>query len=141
MSAVETILSNSELSSAQKAQSLLDAMGDLTGPPAVAACEQALVRLDSESYQPAFAKLVDAGVEMEIRQSIMADLMDRSDFLRLPLLVRLASLPEHPFCEEARTELIAVLGDDYRTNWLGWSDGVATYLESVSGVTGATVLE
>jgi hypothetical protein len=136
MNIVEAILSDSELSTSQKAQALLAAIDHLSGAPAIAACEQALLRLKSESYEAAFAKLVSDGVEMGVRQSIMADLMDRSDFLRLPLLVRLASLSQQPFHEEARVELIAVLGDDYGTNWLGWSDGVASYLESVSGVTG-----
>ena len=86
MNTVEAILSDSGLSTSQKAQALLAAIDHLSGAPAIAACEQALLRLKSESYEAAFAKLVSDGVEMGVRQSIMADLMDRSDFLRLPLL-------------------------------------------------------
>ncbi|MGI9240418.1 MAG: hypothetical protein ACR2RV_06425 [Verrucomicrobiales bacterium] len=138
---VEEIIADRDLPPLQKAQKLLDLTDQLSGDPALAACDFALLCLDEERYEPAFEKLTAEGASPEIRQAIMADLMERSDFLRLPLLVQLASQSEHPFSEDARVELVSVLGDDYGTNWLGWSDGIADHLEFASGTSGAGVLQ
>ena len=129
---VEAIIADQEIPLRQKAKSLFEEIDHLSGEAAIAACEHALLCLDGEAYEPAFEKLTAEGSGLEIQQTIMADLMGRDDFLRLPLLVRLASLPQHPFSEEARVELVAVLGNDYGSNWSGWADGVANHIELAS---------
>lgn len=138
---VETIIADADLPPLQKAQRLLDTTDHLSGKAALEACDFALLCLDDERYEPAFEKLSAEHVSLEIKGAIMADLMERSDFLRLPLLVQLASQTAHPFSEDARVELVTVLGDDYGSNWLGWSDGVAVHLEFASGTSGAGFLQ
>ena len=127
---ISRILEANSPSTRDQALALLGAIPELPSSLRQEACEQALLRLDDEIYHPAFEMLVADDSESELRQLIMADLMGRSEFLHLPYLVRLASLENHPYREEAHVELMNAIGDDYGTNWLGWSDAVATHLEA-----------
>ena len=139
---LQSIIGDPELAPRDRALALLKAIPRFPAALQGEACDHALLRLDDEAYQPAFEMLLAGGTTEEVRERLMADLIDRSDFLRLPYLVNLASRTAHPYSEEARMVLLTTIGDDYGTNWVGWSDAVGAHLEAASlSVPGAELLQ
>ena len=139
---LQSMVGQEDLGEEEMALALIVAIPDLPTADRPLACEQALLLLGDESYQPAFDLLAsERGGEL-VGEILMDDLLGRSPFLHLPYLVRLASLEDHPYSEDARSLLELVVGDDYGTNWSGWSDAVATLLESSEeAVGGVSVLQ
>jgi len=141
-SPVEAILDNRDLDSRGVGLALIEAIPDMPTGGRLEAVEHALLLLDDEVYRPAFELLVAGDTPDGVRELIMDDLLGRSPFLHLPLLVHLASLEDHPFRDEARLRLVTAVGDDYGTNWSGWADAVTVLLEaSPAGVQGAELLQ
>ena len=139
----DLILEDRSLDSREKALALLKVVPELPGEvERLTACEHALLLLDDEIYRPAFDMLMAADTGEALRELLMDDLIGRSPFLHLPYLVQLASRVDHPYSSDARRKLLLAVGDDYGTNWSGWSDAVASLLESSpAGVPGVELLQ
>jgi hypothetical protein len=87
-----------------------------------------LIELPDAEFGQAFSKLVGDDVASEERALLMEDLVSRHDALRLPYLVKLTAIDDHPFRDDARTLLESEIGDDYGTNTAGWADATVALL-------------
>jgi hypothetical protein len=58
----------------------------------------------------------------------MTDLMNREDSVKLPVMLDIAKIPNHPHREEAHTDLEIFLDEDYGTDWAKWEAAMKTYL-------------
>ena len=59
----------------------------------------------------------------------MNDLMNRDDAVKLPALLDLAKMPNHPHHEEALNDLQIFLDQDNGENWAKWDTSVKAYLK------------
>ena len=65
---------------------------------------------------------------MHEQSVLVTDLMNRSDVVKLPALLEVAKIPDHPYSEEAKTDLQIFLDQDNGNNWSKWNDAIREYL-------------
>jgi hypothetical protein len=63
-----------------------------------------------------------------VQDVLITDLMNREDNVKLPALLDVARIPNHPYHEEAMTDLQIFLDQDYGTNWAKWDTSMREYL-------------
>jgi hypothetical protein len=59
---------------------------------------------------------------------LVSDLMNREDQVKLPALLEIAKIPNHPYHDEAMTDLQIFLDQDNGNNWSKWDGAVREYL-------------
>ena len=64
----------------------------------------------------------------EVQDVLITDLMNREDNVKLPALLEVARISNHPYHEEAMTDLQIFLDQDYGTNWAKWDASMREYL-------------
>lgn len=65
----------------------------------------------------------------EVLSVLMTDLMNRTNTLKLPLLLELAKNEEHPLRQEAKDLLEFYVEEDHGTNWGLWEKGIQKWLK------------
>ena len=65
----------------------------------------------------------------EVQDILVTDLMNREDKVKLPTLLEIAKIPNHPHQEEALTDLEIFLDEEYGTNWAMWEKKMQQYLK------------
>ena len=65
----------------------------------------------------------------EVLDVFVTDLMNRSDAVKLPTLLEIAKIPNHPHREEAMTDLQIFLDEDFNTDWPKWETALKAYLK------------
>jgi len=63
-----------------------------------------------------------------VQDVLITDLMNRDDNVKLPALLEVARIPNHPYHEEAMTDLQIFLDQDFGTNWAKWDSSMREYL-------------
>ena len=58
--------------------------------------------------------------------------MNRDDPTKLNAFLDIAQIPNHPFQDEALSDLQIYVGDDYGTDWTKWKSAVAQYLKTAN---------
>jgi hypothetical protein len=84
--------------------------------------------LEDEDFLPFGRHLLDASQPEEVLEVLMTDVLNRPDSIKLPLLLDVARMPEHPNAEEARDLLELYLEEDYGENWDVWRAKMEEYL-------------
>jgi hypothetical protein len=84
--------------------------------------------LEDEDFLPFGRYLLDASQPEEVLEVLMTDVLNRPDSIKLPLLLDVARMPEHPNAEEARDLLELYLEEDYGENWDVWRAKMEEYL-------------
>jgi hypothetical protein len=64
----------------------------------------------------------------EVLDVFVTDLMNRDDPVKLPVLLEIAKIPNHPHREEAQTDLQIFLDEDYGNDWAKWQAAMKNYL-------------
>jgi hypothetical protein len=64
----------------------------------------------------------------EVRDVFVTNLMNRADAVKLPALLEIAKVPNHPYQENARTNLEIFLGADHGTQWARWDAAMKEHL-------------
>lgn len=64
----------------------------------------------------------------EVLDVFVTDLMNRDDAVKLPVLLEIAKIPNHPHREESLSDLQIFLDEDYGTDWAKWEAAMKTYL-------------
>ena len=67
----------------------------------------------------------------EVIDVLFTDLMNRDDTVKLPVLLDIAKIPNHPSQEEALTDLQIFLDGDFGTDWAKWEASMKAYLKKV----------
>ena len=84
--------------------------------------------VEDENYAPLGNLLQDTQNSEEVLDVLMADLLDRPDSMKLPLLLEIARNPGHPHAGEAKDILELYIDEDYGNNWAQWDAGIKKYL-------------
>ena len=64
----------------------------------------------------------------EVLDVFVTDLMNRDDHVKLPVLLDIAKIPNHPHREESLSDLQIFLDEDYGADWAKWDAAMKTYL-------------
>ena len=69
------------------------------------------------------------GLSEDVLDVFVTDLMNREDEVKLPVLLEIAKIPNHPHHEEAATDLQIFLDEDYGQDWVKWDAAMKSYLK------------
>lgn len=85
--------------------------------------------LSDDDYQPFGLQLADTNTLAEVQEVILADVLNRPNKVKLPLLLEVAKSPGHPKADEAKELLELFLENNYREDWQMWSDKITLWLQ------------
>ena len=84
--------------------------------------------LDKE-YSRILPLVKNPGLAKEVLDVFVTDLMNREDTVKLPVLLDIAKIPNHPHHEEAVSDLQIFLDEDNGTDWAKWDTALKSYLK------------
>jgi hypothetical protein len=82
-----------------------------------------------QDYNRVVPLVRNPSLPVEVHDVLFTDLMNREDRVKLPTLVEVAKLQNHPYHEEALTDLQIFLDQDHGNNWGEWEKSVKEYLK------------
>ena len=125
---IENILQR-KADEAQTAQMLINILPSLP-PEGQAEAAQHISNLVADKDYNKIAPFVkNPGLSEEVLDVFVTDLMNREDEVKLPVLLDIAKIPNHPHHEEAATDLQIFLDEDYGTDWSKWDVALKGYLK------------
>ncbi len=96
--------------------------------------------LEDRDYDKVKAMVKNPQMAEEVLDVFVTDLMNRDDAVKLPVLLDIAKIPNHPHQEEALTDLNIFLDEDYGTDWAKWDAALKAYLKKQAEEEAAEVL-
>ena len=130
--AVDDILL-SEGDETQKSQQLLALLPGLEEDAQVEVAQHAANLLSDESYGHASQILTNASMPEAVLSVLMTDLLNRSDELKLPIMLTLARTEMHPMQAEAKDLLEIYLQEDFGDDWKAWETALQVWLKENHG--------
>jgi hypothetical protein len=109
---------------ADAANSILASWKELSDPGRTAAAQHLANLVADEQFQPVANILLDLKSSREVQDILFADILNRQDSVKWPLIMKVLETKDHPLSQEARTILTVVLGRDYGDDWSKWQDRV-----------------
>jgi hypothetical protein len=85
--------------------------------------------VDDEDYAPLGDMLKNAKLPEGVLDELLADVLNRPNDLKLPLLLDLASNPDHAKKDEAKDLLELYLGEDYGSDWNAWGTHMTNWMQ------------
>jgi hypothetical protein len=82
-----------------------------------------------ENYKDVLPLVKNPNLPEEVLDVFVTDLMNRDDQVKLPALLDIAKIPNHPHHEEALTDLQIFLDEDFGTDWGRWDTAMKAYLK------------
>ena len=73
--------------------------------------------------------LRNASLPEDVLDVFVTDLMNREDPVKLPALLEVAKMPNHPHHEEAKADLEIFLDQEHGNDWGKWDVAVKKYLQ------------
>lgn len=124
----DIILANDEID--QKSEKILALLPTLKDPEQMVEAVQHLVNFVTDTnYTTTATLLVNPKTDEAVLQTLMADLLNRGNELKLPLFLQLAKDDNHPLVAEARELLQIYIQEDHGTNWVAWDKAVQQWLK------------
>jgi hypothetical protein len=71
----------------------------------------------------------NAAIAEPVLDVLMTDVLNRPNQLKLPALLDVARIPNHPKAEEARDILEVFVDENYGQDWNAWSAAVDKWLK------------
>jgi hypothetical protein len=84
--------------------------------------------LEDRDYRHLLPSLLNPRMPEEVLSVLFTDLMNRGDAVKLRAFLDVAKIPDHPFREEALSDLQIYLDHDYGTDFTKWGAAVEQYL-------------
>jgi hypothetical protein len=125
---VDQILSSSG-DTAQKAKQFVALISQLPAEGQVEAAEHAANLVSDDQYSDLAKILVDPKTPEAVTDVLLADLLDRPNTLKLPLLLQVARTANHPGQMEAHEDLVFYLDEDFGSDWPTWEQKLTAYLQ------------
>ncbi|MGA3171234.1 MAG: hypothetical protein ABSE62_09480, partial [Chthoniobacteraceae bacterium] len=122
----------SNVSEAQMAQMLINILPTLPEDGQVEAANHIANLLPDSDYNSVRPLLLNANLPESVLSVFFTDLMNRDDPTKLNSFLDIAQIPNHPFHDEALSDLQIYVGDDYGTDWGKWRDAVNQYLKTAN---------
>ncbi|HEX4264980.1 MAG TPA: hypothetical protein VH597_11620 [Verrucomicrobiae bacterium] len=85
--------------------------------------------VDDEDYAPLGDLLKNSKLPEGVLDELLADVLNRPNNLKLPLLLDVASDPDHAKKDEAKDLLELYLGDDYGSDWNSWGQHLTNWMQ------------
>jgi len=122
----------SNASEADMAQMLINILPTLPEDGQIEAANHIANLLPDASYNSVRPLLLNASLPESVLSIFFTDLMNRDDPTKLNAFLDIAQMPNHPFHDEALSDLQIYVGDDYGTDWAKWKSAVTQYLKTAS---------
>ncbi|MES2571775.1 MAG: hypothetical protein V4710_17195 [Verrucomicrobiota bacterium] len=84
--------------------------------------------ITDKDYNRVLPLIKNPNLPEEVLDVFVTDLMNREDTVKLPTLLEIAKLPNHPHHEEALTDLQIFLDGDHGNDWGQWTASMQAYL-------------
>jgi hypothetical protein len=85
--------------------------------------------VDDQDYAPLGDLLKNPKLPEGVLDELLADVLNRPNNLKLPLLLDVASDPDHAKKDEAKDLLELYLGDDYGSDWNAWGQHLTNWMQ------------
>lgn len=108
---------------------LLELLPQLPADGRVEALEHATNLIGDEDYAPLGRLFTDPKTSEEELEILMRDVLNRSNELKLPLLLQAARTSGHLKATESREILEVFLGEDYGEDWTTWQAKVTEFIK------------
>jgi hypothetical protein len=108
---------------------LMELLPQLPADGRVEALEHAANLIGDEDYAPLGRLLSDPKTSEEELEILMRDVLNRSNELKLPLLLQVARTSGHLKATESREILEVFLGEDYGDDWTTWQAKVTEFIK------------
>ena len=113
---------------AQTAQMLINMLPTLPKEGQAEAAQHITNLVLDKDYSRILPLVKNPGLPEDVLDVFVTDLMNREDEVKLPVLLDIAKIPNHPHHEEATTDLQIFLDEDYGTDWGKWDAAMKSYL-------------
>ena len=85
-------------------------------------------RVPDENYSKLSGILTNATTTPEVLDTLLTDLVDRPDKVRLPVFLEVMRTTDNPKSQEAHDLLEVILGEDYGEDWDTWSKKISEWM-------------
>jgi hypothetical protein len=109
---------------ADAASNILASWKDLSEPGRTAAAQHLANLVADDQFAPVANILLDPQSSRDVKSILFADILNRPDALKWPLIMKVLETKDHPLSPEARNILTVVLGRDYGDDWAKWQQHV-----------------
>lgn len=113
----------------QTAQMLINMLPTLPKEGQAEAAQHITNLVLDKDYKRILPLVKNPGLPEEVLDVFVTDLMNREDEVKLPVLLDIAKIPNHPHHEEAASDLQIFLDEDYGTDWAKWDAAMKSYLK------------
>jgi len=113
----------------QTAQMLINLLPTLPPEGQEEAAEHIKNLVLDKDYNKIAPLVKNPGLPEDVLDVFVTDLMNREDEVKLPVLLDIAKIPNHPHHEEAITDLQIFLDEDYGQDWGKWDAAMKSYLK------------
>ncbi len=120
---------NSEAANSATAQTLINLLPTLPPDGQTEAAQHISNLLADKDYSRVLPIVKNASTPEDVLDVFVTDLMNRDDTVKLPTLLEIAKISNHPHHEEAATDLQIFLDEDYGTDWVKWDAKLKDYLK------------
>jgi hypothetical protein len=120
---------NSDAANSATAQMLINLLPTLPAEGQTEAAQHISNLLSDKDYNKVLPIVKNPSMPEDVLDVFVTDLMNREDVVKLPTLLEIAKIPNHPHHEEAATDLQIFLDEDYGTDWAKWDAAMKAYLK------------
>ena len=122
----------SDKSDNEKAAQILALMPTAPESAQVELAQHLVNMVHDDNYTGTAGLLTNAATPAAVSTVLMNDLLNRNNELKLPMLLQLAQIGDHPHHEEAKEMLELFLQQDFGTNWDAWQTNLTAWLKDNS---------
>ena len=119
---------NSDAANSATAQMLINLLPTLPVEGQGEAAQHITNLLADKDYSKVMPFLKNPATAEEVLDVLVTDLMNRDDSVKLPALLEIAKVPNHPTREEALTDLQIFLDEDFGNDFGKWETAMKAYL-------------
>lgn len=120
---------NSDQANSVTAQNLISILPTLS-PDGQVECAQHISNLISDTdYQKIMPFWKNPATNPDVIEVFATDMMNREDAIKLPAMLEAAKIANHPYQEEAVTNLEIFLDAEFGTDWAKWDAAIKGYLK------------
>ncbi len=114
---------------AQTAQILINLLPTLPKEGQAEAAQHITNLVLDKDYSRILPLVKNPGLSEDVLDVFVTDLMNREDTVKLPALLDIAKIPNHPHHEEAASDLQIFLDENYGQDWGKWDAALKAYLK------------
>jgi hypothetical protein len=129
---------NSDAANSATAQMLINLLPTLPAEGQTEAAQHISNLLSDKDYGKVLPIVKNPTMPEDVLDVLVTDLMNRDDAVKLPTLLEIAKIPNHPHHEEAATDLQIFLDEDYGNDWAKWDAKLKEYLKKQAAENAAT---